>query len=129
MPPLFPLPLYSLSWLRSHPNKFLVGSSYGVLSLCDLGEFTCETEDSSSATSNISSGLYGEKKEEFWVTEPNVVRHYETFEKLTSVHTNSTDQFMLVSGYCHSVKVYDIETGVVLKGFEEIHDDHINISR
>ncbi len=36
---------------------------------------------------------------------------------------------MLVSGYSHSVRLYDLETGAVVRTYEEIHNDHINISR
>ncbi|CAN0302078.1 unnamed protein product, partial [Ectocarpus sp. 13 AM-2016] len=33
------------------------------------------------------------------------------FEKLTSVHINSTDDQMLASGYTYGVKLFDLSTG------------------
>lgn len=44
-----------------------------------------------------------------------IVTKFEEFERLTSVHVNSTDDHMLVSGYTHGVKLYDIITGQVRK--------------
>lgn len=58
-----------------------------------------------------------------------MVRKYEEFPKLTSIHGNCEDQFVLVSGYSHDVRLYDLETGAVVRTYEGIHQDHINISR
>ncbi|CAM9662216.1 unnamed protein product [Scytosiphon promiscuus] len=58
-----------------------------------------------------------------------IVTEFEQFEKLTSVHINSSDDQMLASGYTYGVKLYDLGTGQVIRAFEDIHEDHINISR
>lgn len=39
-----------------------------------------------------------------------IVSEFESFEKLTSVHVNSTDDHMLASGYKHGVKLFDLAT-------------------
>jgi len=33
------------------------------------------------------------------------------------------------SGYSHHVQLYDMQTGAIVRKLEEIHKDHINISR
>ncbi|CAM9440289.1 unnamed protein product, partial [Laminaria digitata] len=58
-----------------------------------------------------------------------IVTEFSKFEKLTSVHINSTDDLMLASGYTHGVRLFDVATGSVVREFAEIHEDHINISR
>lgn len=35
----------SLSWLKKHPSKLLVGSSAGVIQLCDIEREAWETEN------------------------------------------------------------------------------------
>ncbi|CAM9761535.1 unnamed protein product, partial [Choristocarpus tenellus] len=54
---------------------------------------------------------------------------YQAFHKLTSVHINSTDRFMMASGYSNNVRLFDLETSKVVREFHEVHTDHINISR
>jgi hypothetical protein len=44
-----------------------------------------------------------------------VVQKFDNFEKLTSVHVNSSDDYMLASGYSLSVAMYDLETGKVAR--------------
>lgn len=60
---------------------------------------------------------------------PVVLHHFEPFSKLTSVHVNCEDERMLASGYERSVRLYDLETGKKVRDFENIHTNHINISR
>jgi hypothetical protein len=36
---------------------------------------------------------------------------------------------VLVSGYDLGVRLYDLTTGDVVRSFDKIHADHINISR
>lgn len=108
--------LYRLSWLRHHAGRFLVGSSYGVLSLCDISDLTQQSED------------------EMWAKQGRqdpvpLVRTYPAFERLTSVHGNCRDEYVLVSGYSHGVRLLDLHTGAVVRDLNNIHDDHINISR
>ncbi|CAM9822911.1 unnamed protein product [Discosporangium mesarthrocarpum] len=59
----------------------------------------------------------------------SIVKEYESFEKLTSVHINASDSRMLASGYSYDVRLFDLETGTVVCEFKRIHEDHINISR
>ena len=33
------------------------------------------------------------------------------------------------SGYSHTVQLYDMHTGAIVRKYEEVHKDHINISR
>lgn len=46
-------------------------------------------------------------------SEGRIVTEFDRFEKLTSVHINSSDDQMLASGYTSGVKLYDIGTGQV----------------
>ncbi|CAM9810480.1 unnamed protein product [Chrysoparadoxa australica] len=103
--------ILGLCWLRRSPNRFIVGSSHGFLRLCDASA----TADAMPAPNNVPKG--------------SVVREYDSFEKLTSVHVNCTDELALASGYSLSVSLFDLETGQQLRNFKEIHRDHINISR
>ncbi|CAN0455031.1 unnamed protein product, partial [Phaeothamnion confervicola] len=64
--------ILGLCWLKSRPSRFAVGSSHGSLRICDLD--------------NVDG---------------SVVQRYDDFDKLTSVHINSTDQHMLASGYSY----------------------------
>jgi hypothetical protein len=53
-----------------------------------------------------------------WRSSPDageVVQKFDNFEKLTSVHINSSDDYMLASGYSLSVAMYDLETGKVAR--------------
>ncbi|CAN0433831.1 unnamed protein product, partial [Ectocarpus sp. 12 AP-2014] len=61
--------------------------------------------------------------------EGKIVTEFAQFEKLTSVHINSTDDQMLASGYTYGVKLFDLSTGQVVRDFKDVHEDHINISR
>ena len=51
------------------------------------------------------------------------------FDELTSIHLNSTEDKLLVSGYQKDVSIFDFETGKVTQKFIGIHEKHINISR
>jgi hypothetical protein len=44
-----------------------------------------------------------------------VLSAFPNFDKLTSVHVNCTDDYMLASGYSHNVAMYDLETGAVVR--------------
>jgi hypothetical protein len=58
-----------------------------------------------------------------------VVYEYPLFDKLTSIHTNCSNDRLLISGYSTNVALFDIETGANVSVYEGIHKDHINISR
>lgn len=46
-------------------------------------------------------------------TAGRILTEFENFEKLTSVHINSTDDQLLASGYTFGVKLFDLGTGQV----------------
>lgn len=54
---------------------------------------------------------------------------YERFNKLTSVHVNSTNQWLLTSGYSNHARIYDVETKAIVAELMNAHSNHINISR
>lgn len=100
--------ILGLCWLKGNPYRFISGSSTGRL-VC--GDVRCEIDAN---------------------TNPEVVSHvkeYESFNELTSVHTNSLNEWLLVSGYEKKARVYDIETGTIFMEFKDIHSKAINISR
>ena len=59
----------------------------------------------------------------------SVAYSFQPFDKLTSVHVNCNDDYLIASGYSHSVAMYDLETGKFVRNFTNIHSGHINISR
>ena len=77
--------ILGLCWLRQDRNKFIAGSSSGVLSCCSVGEA------------------------------PGVVAQYPEFKQLTSVHVNSDDSLLVTCGYQNGVRLYDLETSKVLQ--------------
>ena len=170
--------ILGLCWLRRHPTKFLAGSSYGTLNICDFAAPTGEDVDgtkgggggggggggvtgggSDTVDSTVGDDAVGGDGARAGATArptPPAVfrgagveaagapsasasssaavggiqtRKFEHFEKLTSVHVNCADAFVVASGYCNSVKVYDVGTAKVVSTYEDIHTDHINISR
>ncbi|CAK4301339.1 unnamed protein product [Aphanomyces euteiches] len=54
---------------------------------------------------------------------------FSPFPHLSSIHVNMNDQYVLVSGQSHSVRVYDLDTGQIVREFDEIHEKEINLSR
>ena len=44
---------------------------------------------------------------------PGLTHRFRPFDKLTSVHVDTTDTMLLASGYSASVRIYDLETGKV----------------
>ncbi|KAL5556852.1 hypothetical protein UlMin_039088 [Ulmus minor] len=95
-----------LCWLKKHPSKLVAGSDNGSLRLFDINHASVEFADSSS---------------------PNVT--FQSFEQLTSLHINSTDDQFLVSGYSKNVALYDISSGRRLQLFTEIHREPINVAK
>ncbi|KAF0698775.1 Aste57867_10633 [Aphanomyces stellatus] len=51
------------------------------------------------------------------------------FPHLSSVHVNMNDQHVLVSGQAHSVRIYDLGTGGLVRTFDDVHAKEINLSR
>lgn len=54
---------------------------------------------------------------------------FESFEQLTSLHVNSTDEKLLASGYSKDVALYDLGTGKRLQLFANIHREPINVAK
>jgi WD40 repeat protein len=144
--------ILGLCWLRRHPTKFLAGSSYGTLNICDFAAPTGEDVDGTTGggggggggggvtgggSDAVDSAVGGDgaagapsASASSSATVGGIQTHkFEHFEKLTSVHVNCADAFVVASGYCNSVKVYDVGTAKVVSTYEDIHTDHINISR
>lgn len=95
--------ILGICWLKHDRNRFLVGSSKGRIS--------CGSIDHSTASSTIT-------------------KEYPKFgQQLTSIHINSSNQNMLISGYSNGASLYDLNTGVVTREYTDIHENHINISR
>ena len=107
--------ILGLCWLhRTDHNMFVTGTSKGVLKLCEVW------------TSSTPSPHNGNERS---TTHSIRSSAYKTFEDLTSVHVNSTDDRLLVSGYSKSVDIYDLESKQIVRTYKDIHKDHINISR
>jgi WD40 repeat protein len=99
--------ILGLVWLKSNPNKFISGSSYGKIICSDI-------RNDFKSTPNLSSGNFVE---------------YPTFDKLTSIHVNSNSDRLLVSGHTNGIKILDIETAATITSYDDIHSNYINISR
>ena len=92
--------ILGLAWSKKNPNYFITGSQKGKLT--------------------VHTVKPGEilKSDDFCA-----------FDELTSIHLNSTEDKLLVSGYQKNVSIFDFETGKVTQKFVGIHEKHINISR
>jgi len=93
--------ILGICWLRRSQDKFVTGSSDGRVCL--------GTTDPTAASS--------------------VVKTYREFKNLTSIHVNSENTRLLVSGYTKDAYIYDLETGGVVANYKDVHDGHVNISR
>ena len=100
--------ILGLCWLRRDASRFVAGSS--------RGEIVC---------GDVRDGFNGQLPGQ----PPSAVAVYPSFNKLTSVHINSQNNFLVASGYTTSVRIYDLETAAVLHDYDGIHTNHINISR
>lgn len=99
--------ILGICWLKNNQNKFVIGSSYGKLICSDIR--------------NKVKGHSIETNEPYF--------EYNEFNKLTSVHVNSSSERLLVSGYSNDVLLYDIEHAAPVQTFSGIHSNHINIAR
>ncbi|KAG5177963.1 quinon protein alcohol dehydrogenase-like superfamily, partial [Tribonema minus] len=148
--------ILGLCWLRRHSLRYVVGSSAGA-SACRHAAAAirasrpkgCESSTAAAAAAahaaaHVRSAGLTLLRESACAAGPHltvaaacgaspqegaVVSSFAPFEKLTSVHVNCTDDYMLASGYSHDVAMYDVETGAVCRAFKDIHKNHINISR
>lgn len=106
--------ILGLCWLRNRTNLFICGSGDGNVTLN-----TSDAYDSFNARDSSTIGK----------ANPSIIRTFERFKELTSVHVNCSDEWILLSGYTPKCDVLDLETGSLIRSFENIHRDHINISR
>lgn len=97
-------PILGLCWFRKENSKFVVGSSCGELKYAEL------TLDKDPSVTPLT-------------------RSYAHFPHLSSVHINSEDSQLVVSGTTKNVTVYDLKTGQTTVEMKMIHSDSINISR
>ena len=94
--------ILAISWLKSSPEKFIVGSANGKITIEDI---------------------------DFKNNQQSVRNEFSNFPDLTSLHINCNDTSLIASGHTDIVNIYDIETRIVVSSLSKIHDDHINISR
>jgi hypothetical protein len=115
--------ILGLCWLRRAPDKFIAGSSLGVLTCCSAA--AAEAADSVAVDETTLSKAGGKDgidgpSSAFLATAgasgatPGVLARYPPFEKLTSVHVNSEDSLLATCGYQNGVRLYDLETSKVL---------------
>ena len=137
--------ILGLCWFRNHNHRFISGSQRGILLCGDIrdngnAEHSIDMAEgsSSSGASSISAQLPTGSPSSYSSSSSsssssylsnNIVKKYETFEKLTSVHLNCDDSYCIVSGYRQDVSLYDVETGEIISTYENAHADNINISR
>jgi WD40 repeat protein len=92
--------ILGLCWFRKNNTKFISGSGEGIIKLGDINP-----------------------------TNNHIVKDYFKFDKLTSLHINSEDDYMLISGSTNNIRINDLETGAIVRQYDNIHDDCINLCR
>lgn len=135
MLPTKPAPIKSLGYFGKNKNDTMLGLCW-LRSNTDEGGMVCGENKSKGSLflSGSSKGrvCLGDASREYDPSNRDaysIVHDYPAFERLTSVHVNSTNQLILMSGYSTGVNVVDVETSQIVRKFENIHKDHVNISR
>ena len=117
--------ILGICWLRGSPDKFVTGSSYGEIKMGTTNPLAGGGGGGGSG-GGPAGGTGAETNR--W-SNPCVVKRYEPFDKLTSIHINSDNRYILTSGYTMDARIYDLETSKVLAKYGAIHESHVNISR
>jgi hypothetical protein len=130
--------ILGLCWLRKNEGKFIVGSSEGVITCCDLNTTGCEEVSdfdkeaaSSPSVPGITAlrGLFGGLGVSNKPAPPparalqplsGIVAQFPEFDKLTSIHVDCVDSAIVASGYSSSVKLFDLETTKVLREYTNV---------
>lgn len=97
--------ILGLCWFRKNYTKFITGSGEGLIKLGDINPIN-------NANNNN-----------------HIVKEYFEFEKLTSLHINCEDDYMLISGSTNNIRINDLKTGDIVRQYDNIHNDFINICR
>ncbi|KAK9670305.1 hypothetical protein RND81_13G192900 [Saponaria officinalis] len=101
--------ILGLCWLKKNPTKVLGGSDNGLLRLYDINDSSEKGSDSRQQRANSMT--------------------FKSFEQLTSVHINSTDELCVVSGCTRNVAMYDMSTGKRFELFNNLHREPINVAK
>jgi hypothetical protein len=142
--------ILGLCWLRKHHDRFVAGSSQGLISMCDVRSATDNHENNHSpkqksyapltsasdgeisTTSSLAEnrnregaaasqlGASSTATSESAPLSKGVVARFPEFEKLTSIHVDATDTAMIACGYNLDVKLYDLETAKVVREYKEV---------
>lgn len=97
-----------LCWLKKYPSKLIAGSCNGSLRLLDINHQQPQCADSCCSSADFA---------------------FESFDQLTSLHVNSTDDKLLASGNSKDLALYDVVSGKRLQLFANIHREPINVAK
>eukprot|EP00930_Biecheleria_cincta_P038068 TRINITY_DN26154_c0_g1_i1.p1 TRINITY_DN26154_c0_g1~~TRINITY_DN26154_c0_g1_i1.p1 ORF type:complete len:905 (+),score=106.64 TRINITY_DN26154_c0_g1_i1:134-2848(+) len=96
-------PILGLSWLNQHPQRAVVAASQsGVIKFLRYDELNHGRMESI---------------------------EMDSFEHLSSLSMNCTDDYFMTSGFCTDVGLYDVFTGRRINTFQTLHHNFINILR
>jgi WD40 repeat protein len=134
-----PVPIKSLGYYGKNKNDTMLGLCWLRPQASDIGVDCGSIYGESRGNNNLflsgsSQGrvCLGNASREYDPTNRNsysIVHDYPVFDRLTSVHVNCSNKLLLLSGYSPGVNVVDMETSQMVRKYDNIHKDHVNISR